>query len=152
MLLRSKRTHSCPPKASSSVISGPWSLEWLHDQAHGEEGVIFSSSRKAKKGDQLAVRQQKVRQSDPRKWKGEGLLRHPFHSIKKVARLPSKDRSAVLKILKSMFGVVEAGIPLIALVLELLAVDDIWGIGKAIGVKFKRDNVNMFRVLSRAGK
>ncbi|PNX65483.1 hypothetical protein L195_g054560 [Trifolium pratense] len=33
-----------------------------------------------------------------------------------------------------------------------MAVDDVWGIGKAIGVKFNGDNVNMFRVLSRAGK
>ncbi|MCI16240.1 hypothetical protein A2U01_0037382, partial [Trifolium medium] len=35
---------------------------------------------------------------------------------------------------------------------EQLAVDDVWGIGKAIGIKFKGDNVNIFRVLSRAGK
>ncbi|MCI74854.1 hypothetical protein A2U01_0096118, partial [Trifolium medium] len=32
-LHRSKRTNSCPSKASRSVISGPWSLEWLHDHA-----------------------------------------------------------------------------------------------------------------------
>ncbi|MCI47045.1 endonuclease/exonuclease/phosphatase family protein, partial [Trifolium medium] len=35
---------------------------------------------------------------------------------------------------------------------DQLAVDDVWGIGKAIGVKFKGDNVNMFDVISRAGK
>ncbi|MCI78600.1 hypothetical protein A2U01_0099870, partial [Trifolium medium] len=35
---------------------------------------------------------------------------------------------------------------------DQLAVDDVWGIGKAIGVKFKGDNVNMFRVLSRESK
>ncbi|PNX61818.1 hypothetical protein L195_g060851 [Trifolium pratense] len=35
---------------------------------------------------------------------------------------------------------------------EQLAVDDVWGIGKAIGIKFKGDNVNMFNILSRAGK
>ncbi|PNX58390.1 putative sulfate transporter, partial [Trifolium pratense] len=33
-----------------------------------------------------------------------------------------------------------------------MAVDDVWGIGKAIGLKFKGDNVNMFNILSRAGK
>ncbi|PNX64333.1 putative sulfate transporter, partial [Trifolium pratense] len=33
---------------------------------------------------------------------------------------------------------------------DQLAVDDVWGIGKAIGVKFKGDNVNMFNILSRA--
>ncbi|MCI81457.1 hypothetical protein A2U01_0102731, partial [Trifolium medium] len=31
---------------------------------------------------------------------------------------------------------------------EQVAVDDVWGIGKAIDVKFKGDNVNMFSVLS----
>jgi hypothetical protein len=35
---------------------------------------------------------------------------------------------------------------------DRFAVDDVWGIGKAIGVRFKRDNVNMFSVLSRASK
>ncbi|PNX65598.1 hypothetical protein L195_g062681, partial [Trifolium pratense] len=35
---------------------------------------------------------------------------------------------------------------------DQLAVDDVWGIGKAIGVKFKGDNVNMFNILSRASK
>ncbi|MCI78518.1 hypothetical protein A2U01_0099788, partial [Trifolium medium] len=33
-----------------------------------------------------------------------------------------------------------------------MVVDDVWRIGKAIEVKFKGDNVNMFNVLSRAGK
>ncbi|PNX78871.1 putative sulfate transporter, partial [Trifolium pratense] len=178
---RSKRTNSCPPKASRSVISGPWSLEWLHDQTHGEAGVIFSSSGKAKKGDKLDARQQKVSQSDPRKRKGGGLLRHPLHSIKKVARLPSKDRGEVLKILKKHVRRRRGGDSInrscsvsrrassdessssssvnndwqnwVAMQgSEQMAVDDVWGIGKAIGVKFKGDNVNMFRVLSRANK
>ncbi|MCI22360.1 hypothetical protein A2U01_0043536, partial [Trifolium medium] len=35
---------------------------------------------------------------------------------------------------------------------DQVAVDDILGIGKAIEVKFKGDNVNMFSVLARAGK
>ncbi|MCH96753.1 cytochrome P450, partial [Trifolium medium] len=35
---------------------------------------------------------------------------------------------------------------------DQMVVDDVWGIRKVIGVKFKGDNVNMFRVLSRAGK
>jgi len=33
-----------------------------------------------------------------------------------------------------------------------VAVEDIWGIGKAIGVSFKGENHNMFSVLSRAKK
>ncbi|MCI47259.1 hypothetical protein A2U01_0068500, partial [Trifolium medium] len=32
----SKRTKSCPPGATRSVLSGPWSLEWLHDHNHGD--------------------------------------------------------------------------------------------------------------------
>ncbi|MCI64911.1 endonuclease/exonuclease/phosphatase family protein, partial [Trifolium medium] len=35
---------------------------------------------------------------------------------------------------------------------EKTVVDDVLDIGKAIGVKFKGDNVNMFSVLSRGGK
>jgi hypothetical protein len=35
---------------------------------------------------------------------------------------------------------------------EEVAVEDVWGIGKAIGVKFDGENHNMFSVLSRAGK
>ncbi|MCI87236.1 DUF4283 domain protein, partial [Trifolium medium] len=58
--LRSKRTNSCPPEASRSVISGPWSLEWLHDHNHGDAGVIFSVSKRAKKGDRHGARQKKV--------------------------------------------------------------------------------------------
>ncbi|CAJ2645133.1 unnamed protein product [Trifolium pratense] len=143
--------------------------------------VIFSSSGKAKKGDKLAARKQKVRQFDTRKRKGGGLLRHPLHNIKKVARLPSKDRGEVLKILKKHVRRRRGGDNInrscsvsrrtssvessssssvnnewqnwVAMQgSEQMVVDDVWGIGKAIGVKFKGDNVNMFRVLSRANK
>ncbi|MCI66470.1 sulfate transporter, partial [Trifolium medium] len=34
---------------------------------------------------------------------------------------------------------------------DQMVVDDVWGIGKAIRVKFRGDNANMFNVLSRAG-
>ncbi|MCI47135.1 DUF4283 domain protein, partial [Trifolium medium] len=34
--MRRKRTKSCPPRANRSVISGPWSLEWLQDHNHGD--------------------------------------------------------------------------------------------------------------------
>ncbi|GAU37651.1 hypothetical protein TSUD_220770 [Trifolium subterraneum] len=36
---RGKRTKSSPPGASRSVVSGPWSLEWLYDQNHGDVGT-----------------------------------------------------------------------------------------------------------------
>jgi hypothetical protein len=34
---------------------------------------------------------------------------------------------------------------------DQLAVEDVWGIGKAIGVTFRGDKENMFSTLSRAG-
>jgi hypothetical protein len=33
-----------------------------------------------------------------------------------------------------------------------IAVEDVWGIGKAIGVKYKGDKMNRFNLLSRAGR
>ncbi|MCI10610.1 endonuclease/exonuclease/phosphatase family protein, partial [Trifolium medium] len=50
ILLRSKRTNYCPPKVSRSVISGPWSLEWLNDHAHGEARVIFFIKKESEEG------------------------------------------------------------------------------------------------------
>ncbi|GAU23620.1 hypothetical protein TSUD_386090 [Trifolium subterraneum] len=47
---RSKRTKSCPPIENRPVLSGPWSLEWLHDLNQGDAGVIFSASKRRKKG------------------------------------------------------------------------------------------------------
>jgi len=35
---------------------------------------------------------------------------------------------------------------------EYVVVEDMWGVGKAIGVKFNGDPANMFNVLSRAGR
>ncbi|MCI49083.1 sulfate transporter, partial [Trifolium medium] len=35
---------------------------------------------------------------------------------------------------------------------DQMSVDDVWGIGKAIRVQFKGNSVNMFQVLSQAGK
>lgn len=39
---------SCHPEAGWSMVSGPWSLEWLSDQHHGDAGVISSSKKKKK--------------------------------------------------------------------------------------------------------
>jgi len=45
---RPKRQLSCPPMATQSVSSGPWSLEWLKDHVHGEAGVVSSSNQASK--------------------------------------------------------------------------------------------------------
>ena len=36
--LRRKRQNSCPPRVTRSINSGPWSIEWLQDQVHGDWG------------------------------------------------------------------------------------------------------------------
>ncbi|CAJ2632329.1 unnamed protein product [Trifolium pratense] len=161
--LLSKRTSSCPPEARRSAISGPWSLEWLQDQNHGDAGVIFSASKKSRKQIINGPSIKRKVELDPRRRKAGGLLRHPFHSLKKVARMPSKDRCEVLKALKkkvrrrrggdgfnrscSMSRHVSSGDSVSSGSInndwtnwvaihgnDQVAVDDVWGIGKAIGV------------------
>ncbi|GAU50621.1 hypothetical protein TSUD_410220 [Trifolium subterraneum] len=48
--MHNDRANSCPPAASRTAISGPWSLEWLQDHDHGEAGVIFSAQKRDKEG------------------------------------------------------------------------------------------------------
>jgi hypothetical protein len=108
-------------------------------------------------------------------------LRHSVNSLKKVARLPSKDRSTVFHILKSkarkLHGsdrlkkavkVVSSGASdkssssrsvsndwvnwVVVHGNEKVVVDDVKGIGEAIGVQFNGNNHNMFGVLSRKGR
>ncbi|PNX70736.1 hypothetical protein L195_g057692, partial [Trifolium pratense] len=160
IMSRCKRTNSCPPKASRSILSGPWSLEWLHDHNHGDAGVIFSACKRMRTGVHPGGRQRKGRPSDPRKCKEGGPLRHPLHSIKKVARMPSNDRRDVLKVLKKSVRRRRGGDEVnrscsvrrrvssvessssasvnndwqnwVAMQgTEQMAVDDVWGIGKA---------------------
>ncbi|XP_045791437.1 uncharacterized protein LOC123886142 [Trifolium pratense] len=179
--LLSKRTNSCPPEVRRSVLSGPWSLEWLQDQNFGDAGVIFSASKKNRKESPHGSSLKRKVDQDPRRRKAGGVLRHPVHSLKKVARLPSKERCEVLKALKkkvrrrrggdglnrscSMSCHVPSGDTVSSGSVnndwtnwvavhgnDQMAVDDVWGIGKAIGVKFKGDNVNMFNILSRVSK
>ena len=94
------RACSCPPRAARSLVSGPWSLEWLSDQHLSEVGVVSSAQRSGKK----TVRSfNQVGQFDIRKQKRKkvnGVLRHPVLNLKKVARLPNRDRATVLQILK----------------------------------------------------
>ncbi|MCI19132.1 DUF4283 domain protein, partial [Trifolium medium] len=66
---RIKRTKSCPPGVNRSVISGPWSLEWLHDLNQGDAGVIFSASKRSCKGGRGGVPQQKESTEDPKRRK-----------------------------------------------------------------------------------
>ncbi|AES88382.2 hypothetical protein MTR_4g054200 [Medicago truncatula] len=110
-----------------------------------------------------------------------GILRHSVHSLKKAARLPCKDRSSVLKILKKNVRKrqgsdrLKKAVDVVShsvydgnsssdsvnndwshwVVLkgnEKVAVEDVWGIGKAIGVQFDGESHNMFGVLARSGR
>ncbi|MCI87891.1 DUF4283 domain protein, partial [Trifolium medium] len=71
---------SCPPGADRSVISGPWSLDWLHDHNQGDAGVIFSARNRPKKGEHSGGRQKNVAQQDPKRRKAGGMLRHSLYS------------------------------------------------------------------------
>jgi hypothetical protein len=91
--LRSSRATSCPPSEVRRGWPGPWSWEWLRDHNHEEAGVIFSASKRARKEDPTG------RHTDTLRRKVGGVLRHPVHSLKKLARLPCKDRGEALKAL-----------------------------------------------------
>ncbi|GAU51343.1 hypothetical protein TSUD_13210 [Trifolium subterraneum] len=130
-LIRSKRTMSCPPGANRSIISGLWSLDWLQDHNHGDVGVIFSTRQKPSKGRQQVGYHHKDVIVGQRKKRAGGLLRHSIYSLKKVARLPGKDRREGT---------------------DQIAVDDVCDMGKAIGVKFKGDNANMFDIVKGKSK
>jgi len=43
-----QRTNLCPPVVTRSVVSGPWSLEWLNDHNYSNVGLIFSTKKKYK--------------------------------------------------------------------------------------------------------
>jgi hypothetical protein len=61
--------------------------------------VIFSARKKAKQGDHHKGGQKGVGHPGTNHKKAGGVLRHPVHSLKKIARLPAKDRGEVLKVL-----------------------------------------------------
>jgi hypothetical protein len=89
------RATSCPPTAHCHPRPGPWSWEWLQDHSHAAAGVIFSAGKRNKDGS-YGGRQQGVGQAVTSSRKAGGVLRHPIHNLKKIARMPSKDRGEVL--------------------------------------------------------
>jgi hypothetical protein len=103
--------------------------------------------------------------------KAGGVLRHRVHSLKKIARLPTKDRGEVLKVLGKCARRRRGGDHAASTESsasrptnndwqnwvtvhddDQMVVDNVWGIGQTIGVTFRGDKENMFHVLSRAGK
>ncbi|XP_039690367.1 uncharacterized protein [Medicago truncatula] len=98
--LRTRRMVSCPPRADRSVVSGPWSLDWINDQHLSDVGVVSSSRKFDAKGKRLKACRNIQEDVVVKRKKVKGLLRHSVLSLKKVARLPTKDRKVVMKILK----------------------------------------------------
>jgi hypothetical protein len=162
-----KRTTSCPPGRVHSFSSGPWSLKWINRQNTTDKIVKNKTTsvvvpRGAKK-------------------KVCGALRHNAQSVKHIARLPAKDRLEILRALrktvKKRGGLSDVtknnvnssdGISnstgsqssvnndwtnwLVLHGNKQDAVEDVCGIGKAVGLKFQGDKNNSFDVLSGAGR
>jgi len=181
---RRKCTGSCPPGAGRSSVSGPWSMEWLRDQIHGTASIVSSSRKKGKQvyvSKNIKNGKQRDVDTTSRCMKVGGLLCHNVHSLKKVVRLSTNDRAAVLHVLKRRVGKhnVKEGVTRSVEVIsksvsegassassvnndwknlvvlrgnEEVEVEDVRGIGKAIGVNFKGDSHNRFSVLSRVWK
>ncbi|PNX72734.1 putative sulfate transporter, partial [Trifolium pratense] len=84
-----KRAKSCPPGATRSMLSGPWSWECLNDLNQRDAGVVFSASKRSRKKDRIGEGLKKNGQEDPKRRKGGGVFRHTVSSLKKVARMPS---------------------------------------------------------------
>jgi len=113
--------------------------------------------------------------------KVDGILWHSVNSLKKVAQFPRKDHSSVLHILKSKASKLHGSDRLKKAVKvvssgtfdkssssgsvnndwvnwvavhgnEKVVMEDVKGIGEAIGVQFYGNNNNMFGVLSRKGR
>jgi len=153
-------------------------MEWLCDQIHADAGIVSSSRKKGKQPVVRKVVQPSDEVNGFKRKKVGGVLRHSVYSLKKVARLPNNDRVAVLHDFKRMIckrhgkegvsrstdnvsKVVSHGASSSSSVNndwknwvvlkgdEDVEVEDVWGMGKSIGVHFKRDSHNMFSVLSR---
>lgn len=169
-----KRTLSCPPVRDRSIHAGPWSLDWVKRKNLVDASAnISSNSSTINKSDSSGV--QKIS-----KTKGGGYLRHCALSLKRIARLPDKDRKEVLRALQravkkrrlasdvskskviSNEGSAQSNSQTSVnndwsnwLVLhgnKKVVDEDVLGIGKTVGLKFNGDKNNMFSVLSGTGR
>lgn len=105
-VLRQSRLTSPPwsEEDSTSLRSGPWSVDWLQNIQHGDIGLISSKNKRLKRvRKNLGGRVGGLNRVVKRK-KAGGVLRHPVLTLKKVARLPSTDREEVMKVLQGSTG------------------------------------------------
>jgi hypothetical protein len=98
---RRTKSTSCSHNDSRSSRSGPWSVEWLHKIQQGDVGLISSKKKRMKRvvNDNKGYGGGNMHQAS--KKRAGGMLRRPVLTLKKVARLPSKDREEVMKVLKN---------------------------------------------------
>lgn len=102
-----KRTTFYPPGVERSVISGSWSIDWMNDHNLAEAGVIICSKKKMKEKVEQGDGNGNVSGNFMNNKKAGALLRHNVPSLKKVARLPSKDRRGGFKIIKEASSEIE---------------------------------------------
>jgi hypothetical protein len=175
------RATSCLPGDRSPARSGPWSRGWLQKHTHGEAGLIFSSKKVESRKDCPEARRLKEEHKGSKKRKVGGPLCHALYIMKRIARLPIKDRREVLRILhkngrrdqgrgvvhshreKDSNASAEAATSSASVNNdwkhwvamqgdERKAAEDIVEVGKSLGVIVTVDQANRFNVLSKAGK
>jgi len=166
-----KLTTSCPPGRDHFATTGPWSLEWVKSQNLDIVGGNLPSAK------HVPINSSSTSGQRVNKKKGSGYLRHTAQSMRRIARLLAKDREDVLcalkrNVKKTMRSYGDTQVQAISkdkvtqqsvsqssvnndwenwLVLhgtDRVAQEDVTGIGKEIGLKFGRDNNNMYDVLS----
>jgi hypothetical protein len=95
---RRLKTSTISSDDTRSIRSGPWSVDWLRNVQQGDIGLISSNKKRLKKVVRESGAGGTIKHACKRKV--GGVLRHPVLMLKKVARLPSKDREEVMKVLK----------------------------------------------------
>ena len=168
---RSIRQSSCPPGGNRSISSsGPWSMEWLQSRNLGEVSSAPRVSPPLVEVDDGQCRE-----------KVGGVLNHNVHCLKKVARLSGSDRLEVLKMIRkqerkqqhelclqqAMEGAPQGFLAgttssssanndwqhwVVMRGNEIVADDDVRGIGRDIGLDFPAALHNRFEVLHGEGK
>lgn len=101
--LKLHQTLSCPEVEVQACTSGPSSLDWLKDHYDEEAHIVFSTKEK-----KLELKKSKAVIENgsgnvSKKKKSGGVLHHSILSLKKIARLPTKDRNEIMKILRKKF-------------------------------------------------
>ena len=98
--LRPKRKIMKAGTSYSLGNSGPWSVDWLQNFQHGDQGLISSKNKRLTK---VAIANGgnggRISNNNSKK-KAGGVLRHPVFTFKKVARLPIREREEVMRVLR----------------------------------------------------